>query len=580
MSKKELTEEQEITDIVAEKRDYITLSMEELIERINVLSKNDPFSVSKEIEEIKSVFYQKLNLEKEKEKNPEESEVQLENKLHPLEIKFKSSFNTYRKIKSRFRRKKEEEEEKNLKIKNQIIKDIDSLSKEEESIRITFEKFRVLQQRWKDTGYVPIKDNNHLWQTYHHHVELFYDFIKLNNDLRDLDFKRNLEEKKDICNKAKALLEKKSINQAHANLQELHEHWKNIGPVEKKEREKIWEEFQLITKKINKKRNDHFLKLKKQDSKKLQEKNNICKKITDLYSTELLSHKEWQLATITCIELEKEWKSLARLSKENNKIAWKELRSTLSNFYHEKNIFYKKNKQDQRINLEKRIAICIEAETLKDNTDWKETGKKLIKLQEEWKNTKFTRSSQSNEIWERFRNACNTFFESRKKHYKELEKLEEESYIKKESILKEIEEFKTSKEAEEDIKKLQNFNSRWKEIGPVPRKKMDINKRFLNLLNTKFKTLGLSKKVLEAEHYKNKISSLKGNEKALNNEKDYIKKKIEIRNKEINQYENNISFFGRGKGTESLLKEVKGQIEIAKSDIENLKKKIELLNKK
>ena len=224
--------------------DNNSLSMDRLIKRIGVLAKDEnPYNVSKEIEEIKSIFYIKLKLEKEKkqiiEKNEEEIIEKQNNDEHHIEEKFKSIFKTYQKSKSDFRKNKEKEEEKNLKTKKQIIEDIDELSKEEESLKVTFEKFRTLQEKWRNTGHVPITQSNHIWQTYHHHVELFYDFIKINKDLRDLDFKRNLEEKKAICDRAAALLKESSINKAHEYLQDLHEHWRNVGPVERKEREPI-----------------------------------------------------------------------------------------------------------------------------------------------------------------------------------------------------------------------------------------------------------------------------------------------------------------------------------------------------
>ncbi len=253
------------------------LSMEELITRIDELSENiNPYSVSKEIEEIKSLFYSKLKTEQKEEKTqiadeivdvvelPENTEVK--KPLHPLEVKFKQSFGNYKKNKFEYRKKREEEEKKNLNTKQQIITDIDKLTQEDESIKKTFEHFRILQEQWKNTGHVPQTENNNLWQSYHHHVELFYDFIKLNNDLRDLDFKRNLEEKTAIIEKAEALLAEKSLNTMHGSLQELHEHWKNVGPVEREQREIIWEKFQEISRKLNKKRNDYFTKRKEIDA--------------------------------------------------------------------------------------------------------------------------------------------------------------------------------------------------------------------------------------------------------------------------------------------------------------------------
>jgi len=567
------------------------LSMEELIIRIDELSENiNPYSVSKEIEEIKSLFYSKLKTEQKEEgaqiadeivdvvelsENTEVKEVK--KPLHPLEVKFKQSFGNYKKIKFEYRKQRDEEEKKNLKTKQQIIADIDKLTQEDESIKKTFEHFRILQEQWRNTGHVPQTENNNLWQSYHHHVELFYDFIKLNNDLRDLDFKRNLEEKTAIIEKAEALLDEKSLNTMHGSLQELHEHWKNVGPVEREQREIIWEKFQEISRKLNKKRNDYFTKRKEIDADKLAKKDAICQKIIDLTKKNSTSHSKWQSLTNQCNDLEKEWKGIGRLGKTDNKTAWNNLRTALNEFYNKKNAFYKEKKEEVKETLNTKIAIAEKAEALQNSTDWQGTGNTLIKLQEEWKNSSFAPAKQSNEIWKRFRTACDNFFNARKAHYKELDKEKEGAYTEKANLLKEVESFKASSDTKEDIKKLKEFSSKWKTLGHVPRNKMKINDQFFTLLNSKFEDLGLSKKALANEQYKNKISSLKGNDKAVENEQRFLRGKIDTLIKDISQYENNISFFGHGKGTEPLKKQVEQQIEKAKKEIEELKSKLQML---
>jgi len=537
------------------------LSMEELIIRIDELSENiNPYSVSKEIEEIKSLFYSKLKTEQKEEgaqiadeivdvvelsENTEVKEVK--KPLHPLEVKFKQSFGNYKKIKFEYRKQKD------------------------------FEHFRILQEQWRNTGHVPQTENNNLWQSYHHHVELFYDFIKLNNDLRDLDFKRNLEEKTAIIEKAEALLDEKSLNTMHGSLQELHEHWKNVGPVEREQREIIWEKFQEISRKLNKKRNDYFTKRKEIDADKLAKKDAICQKIIDLTKENSTSHSKWQSLTNQCNDLEKEWKGIGRLGKTDNKTAWNNLRTALNEFYNKKNAFYKEKKEEVKETLNTKIAIAEKAEALQNSTDWQGTGNTLIKLQEEWKNSSFAPAKQSNEIWKRFRTACDTFFNARKAHYKELDKEKEGAYTEKANLLKEVESFKASSDTKEDIKKLKEFSSKWKTLGHVPRNKMKINDQFFTLLNSKFEDLGLSKKALANEQYKNKIRSLKGNDKAVEGEQRFLRGKIDALIKDISQYENNISFFGHGKGTEPLKKQVEQQIEKAKKEIEELKSKLQML---
>ena len=568
------------------------LEIEQVIEKIETLTNDqNPYSVSKEIEELKSIFYIKLK-EKTKtqeitilkeaptaEKSDYSLEKNKENTLHPLEIDFKSSYGKFKKLKFEFRKKREGQELDNLKTKQQIIDDIDQLTQEDESVKKTFEHFRILQEQWKKTGHVPESENNNLWQSYHHHVELFYDYIKLNNDLRDLDFKRNLEEKTSICEKAEALLNEKSFNKMHSTLQELHEHWKNVGPVNREIREELWERFQNISKTLNKKRNDYFLKEKEKDKTKLINKEEICRKITALTSETLTSHKSWEEKTSQCSSLEKEWKDVGRLNKAENSIAWKSLRTVLNSFYDKKNTYYKQKKEEAKSVLKVKIVICEKSEELQNSTDWQETGRQLISLQNDWKNAGFSNADQSNRIWKRFKAACDTFFNSRKEYYKAMDNEKEMALKDKEEILLKLKEFKSSANSKDDIKQLKEFSNKWKKVGHIPREKMKINDDFFNIINDKFEELGLSKKVLAEEQYKNKVSSIKGNDKAISSEKQFLRLKIDSLKKEISQYENNISFFGKNKGTEPLRKQVEEKITKVNTEIETLKQKLQILNK-
>ena len=591
--------EQEITEEVTEAKatEELTvnndLGMEQVIEKIDLLAQDEkPYLVSKEVEELKSIFYIKLKEQiktqevitlKEETSTEQEGtseDEKVENKLHPLEIKFKKSYGKFKKVKFEYRKKRDEQEVNNLKTKQQIIADIDKLTQEDESIKKTFEHFRILQEQWKNTGHVPQTENNNLWQSYHHHVELFYDYIKLNNDLRDLDFTRNLEEKNTICKKAEALLNENSFNKMHSTLQELHEHWKNVGPVKKELREELWERFQNTSKTLNKKRNDYFIKQKEKDQEKFGKKEEVCKKIKDLTEKEITSHKQWQEITNHCTELESEWKNIGRLNKTENSLAWKNLRATLNNFYNKKNAFYKQKKEEGNSILTTKINICEKAETLQNSTDWQATGSQLITLQNDWKNSGFSPADQSNKIWKRFKAACDTFFNARKAHYKTLDKEKEGALKEKKELLNSLKSFKASTTSKDDIKQLKEFSSKWKSIGHIPRDKMKINDEFFDLINTKFEELGLSKKVLASEQYKNKISSIKGNDKAISSEKQFLRGEIDTLKKEISQYENNISFFGNNKGTEPLRKQVETQIAKANSEIEALKQKLQILNKR
>ena len=324
--------------------DYNSYSPQELLQHLSeLITTENIYSVAKNVDTIKAVFYKKINAEKDVHKAEyikNEGSKEEYKFVHPLENDFKKLFSQFRKKKAEYREKIEIDYAKNLKIKTQIIKDIESIISVEETIKETFEKFRALQEKWRATGEVGLVYRNDIWNSYHHHVEKFYDFIKINNDLRDLDFDRNLKQKASMCEQAEVLMEEKSINKVHTELQILHEKWKEVGPVKRELREEIWERFKEATHKLNKRRNEHFLDLKEKGKQSFENKSAICQKITNLTENEVKSHNEWNNLTSQVQELEAEWKKQAPMSKEYNKAAWKLLRETLSNFYAKKNEFY------------------------------------------------------------------------------------------------------------------------------------------------------------------------------------------------------------------------------------------------
>ena len=575
-----IPENNQVQEPVNKTIDLSSLSMEELITELeNLCEIQNPYSVSKKSEEIKTLFYKSLKSENNIEDISEEDSEQEKKTLHPLELKFKNVNNKFKKIKSDYRKNREKEENKNLIIKENIISDIDKLSKEEESLKVTFEKFKNYQKKWNNTGHVPITKSNDLWQNYHHHIELFYDYIKINKELRDLDFKRNLEQKTIICEKSEKLSNDKSINTAFNSLQELHEHWKNIGPVSREYRESIWERFQTATRKINKNRNDYFLNKKRILKGNTELKSSICKEIKKLSEDNPNTHQQWNNLSEKLNELSEKWKKAAPIEKSDLKKSWTEFREATNKFYSMKNNFYKNRKEDNNNNLQEKIKICEKAEELSTSTNWKETGKELIQLQEKWKNSAFVPKNLSDKIWKRFRSACNKFFDARKKHYKLLDKEKEGNLKEKTTLLKKVEKFDVSNNPREDIKKLKEFSEKWNSIGFVPKQDIQIKDKFDKVISSLYNKLKVDKSEKKTIQFQIKAERLKGNSDKLNVEKELIREEIGKVNKTILQYENNISFFGNGKGTERLKEDVLKNIENSKKEIEELKKKLSLLNK-
>ena len=287
----------------------------------------------------------------------------------------------------------------------------------------------------REIGHVPIAKSDHIWKSYNHKVELFYDFIKINNELRDIDFKKNYDQKIKICLQAEDLVNEKSINKIHLKLQELHNFWKTIGPVKKELRDEVWERFKEITKKLNKKRNDFFITIKKEDLLKFNQKKSICNDIDKLSDSINPTHESWQDATKKCQDLEVKWKEIGKLNFENNKKSWDIFRKSLSNFYNSKNLFYKLRKKENQKKLEKKLNLCIEAEALKDSKNWKETSKKIINLQKEWSKIGYTFSNNSQDFWKRFNNTCNHFFKEKNKYLKEQKKIKNKKLNTKLNLL-------------------------------------------------------------------------------------------------------------------------------------------------
>ena len=565
--------------------DYNLYSHNELLHKLSeLITTENIYSVTKSIDAIKAVFYKKINTEKEVHKEEylkNEGSIEEYKFVHPLEEDFKKLFSQFRKKKAEYRKKIELEFAKNLKIKTQIIKDIESIISDEETIKETFEKFRALQDKWRYTGEVGIGYRNDIWKSYNHQVERFYDFIKINNDLRDLDFDRNLNQKTSMCEQAEALMEEKSINKVHTELQLLHEQWKEVGPVKRELREEIWERFKEATHKLHKRRNEHFLELKEKGKQSFENKSAICQKIATLTKSEVKSHNEWIKLTSQVQELEAEWKKQAPMSKEENKAAWKYLRETLSNFYAKKNEFYKEKKQENKQIIQNKVVLCEKAEELVNSqVSWKEKTDKVNKLNEDWKKSGYLPKSQSDKLWKRFRTAMDNFFNSKKSFFKELDKEKADNLAKKENFLKTVQKFKLCEDKKVNLNALEDFQKEWRTLGYVPRDKNQIEDDFRKSIDGYYKEMKVDKKELNDIKFNNKLETLKAksDSSAIDKEKQFIRNKINDLQKEVNQYETNISFFGSSKGADKLKSQIEKKIDNGKAEIDSLKDKLKKLN--
>lgn len=541
----------------------IISNTDKIIDNLNeLINSANPLSISKEVESIKAEFYSIINSTDE---NTDE-----------IEKKFKSIYSKYKKDKNIARKNIEKDEELNLKIKKEIISEIKGLTSEIEIKKETFNKFKELQERWKAIGFVNIKYKNEIWQTYNHYVEVFYDYLKLNKDLRDMDFKKNLESKKDLCKKAEKLISLKSLNKMHDELQDLHEKWKNIGPIKKEDREILWERFQLASKKINKKRNDFYHELKIKDQEKTKYKKEICKEIKKLSKTKFQTYKVCEDTSKKVEALCENWKKIGRINKKDNKECWKEYRDALNGFYKLKNDFYKKKKEENRKAILSKTEICEKAEKLQNDTNWNETSKKLINLQKEWKKTGYVKGKLNDTLWNKFKKSCDTFFNSKKKHEKKLD-LEKTKKIKsKNDIILSISNYKIGKEIKKDIQFIEDKISEWNKIGNTENTSK-LNNNLSKTYNKLLASLKIDKQELTKIKSKFSIKLIEHNTKELNKYKSSLLEKIKEKQKEIDLFETNKSFLVSTKSNNSLRDQINKKIEKLIIETDQLKKELKLI---
>ena len=350
--------------------------------------------------------------------NAEEAEEGTENPFAAVEAGFKDLYNKYRKERSEFNMQLEKEREHNLVLKEAVIADLKALLEKQEDVNATFPEFREIQNRWKAVGAVPAQNFRNINETYQLYVEQFYDMVKINRELRDLDFKKNLEAKEQFCQAAEALAESENVVEAFRELQKLHDEWKEYGPVAKEYRETVWERFKAATAVINKKYQAHFEGLKEQQADNLAKKTVLCEKVEEIAAREVTGSNQWNEFSKEIEEIQKEWKTIGFASKKDNQKIYDRFRAACDQFYSRKRDFYTDYKDSINSNLDKKIAICEAAEALKTSTEWKKATDQFISLQKQWKEIGAVPRKKSEQLWKRFRAACDEFFAERDKQAK------------------------------------------------------------------------------------------------------------------------------------------------------------------
>ena len=492
------------------------------------------------------------------------------------EIRLKELFKEYRHRRDAFIANLDAEKEANLKVKLAIIEELKELVDSDETLNHTFTKFRELQQRWKDTGLVPQAHVKDLWETYNLHVEHFYSFIKINKELRDLDLKKNYEQKVALCEQAESLVMEPSIVEAFHKLQKLHDEWRETGPVAHEYKETLWERFKAASARINKQHQEHFEQLKAEQVKNLELKTELCVAAEELSAQPFTTRKEWNKASDRLLEIQKTWKTIGFAPKKDNNRIYERFREACNKFFELKRAYYADVKSEMEQNLQLKQELCAAAEALSMSEEWKKTTDELIALQTRWKQVGAVSRRHSEVVWKRFRAACDKFFERKAAHFSSIDNEHEQNLQQKLALLEEM--------AAADVKAggyevIRDFQRRWGEIGFVPIKQKDaIQKRYKAAVDQLFEQLRGSERDRSMGRFKEKLSSMRGGDRRMVSERERLYNKVRQLEQEIALLENNIGFFSKSKNAEALIEEVKLKIERAREQMHATIEKVKLID--
>ncbi|MBR5781861.1 MAG: DUF349 domain-containing protein [Bacteroidales bacterium] len=500
----------------------------------------------------------------------------------PLEIRFKAAFGIFRNNKLKYNEALEEQKVVNLQQKSAILEELKQLINSEETLKKTYDEFRNLQDRWKEIGQVPATEITNLWNNYHFLVEKFYDKVKINRELRDLDLKKNLEAKIELCEKTEELLLEKSVTKAFKLLQKYHDEWKEIGPVPQEKKDEIWERFKNTTDKINQVRREHYSKIQEEQQGNYDAKAAICEKIEELLNDSINSIGAWQKKSNDVNELFKIWKTIGPAQKKLNDEIWARFKGSMDAFFSNKKEFFSRLKEQQLENYNRKLQLCVEAEALADSKEWKKATDRIKKLQEEWKKIGPVPKRHSDKIWKRFRSACDAFFTSKSEHFSGIKGVEEENLRLKRELLERIKAYEIKKERSENMEAIKAFQREWMAIGYVPMKYKDATQdEYRKSIDALFDKMKLNENEISTAQYRNMVEGMKDDPESrdkVRKERNILTNKITKLREEISVLENNIGFFSGSKQSEIMRAEYEKKINRAKNDVKVLEAKLKILN--
>ena len=578
--------DEETAASAAETVDLNALSLSELSEMFDRLSQSeDRMKRYKEAEAIKSAFYKKLSKEKaeaglgaavdepssredvvDEVVVPADGNLVADNPFEAMEAAFKGVYANYKKERAEYNRQQDALREENLVLKQAVIDDLKALVEKQEDVNSTFPAFRELQNRWKSIGPVPASKFRDLNDNYQYNVEKFYDMVKINRDLRDLDFKKNLEAKQKFCEFAEKLSENDNVVEAFRELQKLHEQWKEFGPVAKEFRDSIWERFKAATSVINKKYQAYFEDQKEKQQENLEEKTKLCEMTEAIASKEVKSSNEWNTLSAEIEEIQKKWRTIGFATRKENQKIYDRFRAACDKFFEGKREYYAQFKDTMNENMEKKLSLIEQAEALKDSKEWKKTTEALIALQKQWKEIGAVPRKKSEQLWKRFRAACDSFFNERDAQAKP-----ENDYYgnlkAKKALIEEIKAYELSEDAAANLAAAKEFAAKWQGIGFVPfKEKENIQAAYNEAFKSKFPDFN-------ARPQRGGGRTSGGQKKTLS-EKDRLVQQYGKLQQDIVTYENNIGFFSASKNSEPFIRQMQERIDAAKQELKALEAKI------
>lgn len=569
--------------------DLGNLSLAELSDLFDKLSQaDDRMKRYKEAEAIKSAFYKRLSKEKAeaglgaKVDEPSSCEDVVEevapvtqtlevkdNPFEAMETAFKGVYANYKKERAEYNRQQDAQREDNFAKKQAVIEDLKNLVEKQEDVNSTFPAFRELQNRWREIGPVPATKFRDLNDTYQFYVEKFYDMVKINRDLRDLDFKKNLEAKEAFCQAAEKLSENENVVEAFRELQKLHEQWKEFGPVAKEFRDSIWDRFKAATAVINKKYQAYFEGQKEKQQENLAEKTKLCEQVEAIAGKEVKSSNEWNTLSTEIEEIQKTWRTIGFATRKENQKIYDRFRAACDNFFTRKREYYSQFKDSMNENMEKKLSLIEQAEALKDSKEWKKTTEALIALQKQWKEIGAVPRKKSEQLWKRFRAACDEFFNERDKNAKPENDFYGNLKAKK-ALVEEINEYALSGDAAADREAARAFADRWQGIGFVPFKEKDaIQASYTEAMKAKFPDFSP-----RGPRQGGGNAGRGGGSRKPLSEKDRLVQQYNKLQQDIDTYENNIGFFSTSKNSAPLIQKMQERIDAAKQELKDLEAKI------